>query len=68
VLAFQVKGEDKHWYLGLISGILGVGLGIYSFLHPTVAILSVSILIGLYFVESGINMIVLGSALSSIDD
>ena len=68
VLAFEVKGEDRLWFLGLISGILGVGLGIYSFMHPTVALVSVGILIGLYFVESGINMIVLGTALGSLHD
>lgn len=66
-IAIKMKGNGNRWIWGLISGILGVVLGIYSFLHPQLAAVTVGILIGLYFVETGINMIVLGTAISSID-
>lgn len=63
VLSFQLRNEVSGWWIGLIAGILGIILGIYSFAHPLVTALSQGILIGLYFVESGISMIALGWAL-----
>jgi uncharacterized membrane protein HdeD (DUF308 family) len=63
VLSIQVRNEVSGWWIGLIAGILGVILGIYSFAHPLVTAVSTGILIGLYFIESGISMIALGWAL-----
>ena len=57
VAAIQVRKLFSGWILGLISGILGVVLGLYSFAHPMVTAVTVGILIGLYFVESGFNLI-----------
>lgn len=50
---------------GLIVGILGVILGIYSFAHPMVTALTAGLLIGFYFIESGIDLIVLAVAVDS---
>ena len=36
-------------------------------MHPAITALTVGVLMGLYFVESGIDMIVFGTALSTID-
>lgn len=68
VMAIRARNDGGLWILGLISGILGVALGIYSFLHPTLAAVAVGILIGFYFVETGINMIVLSSVIDRIQD
>ena len=58
VVAIKVRKEDSLWILLLISGILGVILGIYSFLHPTVLALSSGMMIGFFFIESGISLVV----------
>ena len=57
VVAFKVRKVEKFWFLGLISGILGVIMGIYSFLHPQVFALSSGMLIGFYFIETGMSLI-----------
>ena len=57
VVAFKVRKVEKFWFLGLISGILGVIVGIYSFLHPQMLALSSGMLIGFYFIETGISLI-----------
>jgi len=49
--------------LGIILGVLDIILGIYSFAHPMVLAISLGILIGFYFIDSGVNMIVLGTCL-----
>jgi len=49
------------WVLQLIIGILGVILGCYSFFHPAILAVSIGILIGFYFIETGITTIVLGA-------
>lgn len=63
IVAIQSKGDStsKMWIFELIIGILGVLVGIYSFFHPilfgiTLAWL-IGILIGVFFIQSGISMI-----------
>ena len=63
VLAFRVRKEVDLWFLGLISGILGVIVGVYSFLHPQLLAISAGMLIGFHFIETGINMIVVSIVL-----
>ncbi len=43
--------------IGVLLGILSILLGFYSFAHPFVLAIALGFLIGLYFVESGISMI-----------
>ncbi len=53
---------SKIWILQLIIGILSVLIGIYSFFQPLVLALSIGIMIGIYFIETGISMIIVGAA------
>ena len=50
--------------LGIILGVLEVIMGVYSFAHPMVLAITLGLLTGLYFIESGINMICMGAVLS----
>jgi len=50
------------WVLQLIFGILGILLGIFSFSQPLVSAITIGIMIGLYFIEVGITMIIAGAA------
>lgn len=51
-------GTGKGWILTLILGILGTLLGLYSAMHPLLLAFTFGILIGMYFIESGITLIV----------
>ena len=47
----------KGWIWGIVLGVLGIILGAYSFAHPMIVAFSLGMLIGFYFIESGITMI-----------
>ncbi len=61
--AIESRKSNKNWIWVLIIGICGCIVGIYSFAHPVVTALAAGILIGLYFVQAGLDMIFLGSLL-----
>lgn len=63
VVSIKLKGvaDGKKWIWGLVLGIIGIILGIYTMFHPMLLALTMGILIGVYFIESGICMIVLSS-------
>jgi uncharacterized membrane protein HdeD (DUF308 family) len=55
------KGDDTgSVVLCIVLGVLELIIGIYSILHPGMMAIALGILIGIYFIESGINMIVFG--------
>jgi len=58
-IKFKGAAGGKKWIWGLIFGIIGILLGLYSMFHPLLLAFTTGILIGVYFIESGINMIVL---------
>ena len=66
IVSIQGRNEIKGWGWGVAIGVLSIVAGILSFLNPTITALTVGILMGLIFVENGIEMIVLGTALGSI--
>ena len=61
VLSMKSADGGKKWIWGLVLGILGIILGLYSMFHPVLLALTTGILIGVYFIISGINMIFLSS-------
>lgn len=60
--------EGKGWIWTLILGILGVLLGLYSLVHPMLLAFTFGILVGMYFIESGISMIVLAVSVHSEEE
>ncbi len=65
--ALQTRKEDGDSgfaIFGIILGVLELIMGIYSIAHPAVLALSLGLLTGFYFIESGTNMIFIGSAYS----
>ena len=55
------KGDDTgSVVLCIVLGVLELIIGIYSILHPGMMAIALGILIGIYFIESDINMIVFG--------
>lgn len=53
---------SKIWTLQLIFGILAVLVGGYSFFHPMLTAVSLGVLIGIFFIETGFTMIFSGIA------
>ena len=60
-IKFKGAAGGKKWIWGLVLGIIGILLGIYTMVHPMLLAFTMGILIGVYFIESGISMIVLSS-------
>ncbi len=46
--------------LCIVLGVLELIIGIYSFVHPAMMAVALGLLIGIYFIESGINVIIVG--------
>ncbi len=64
--AVQNKKETGtgRMVLGIILGVLEVIMAVYSIAHPALLAINVGILIGFYFVESGVSTIIKGAAVS----
>lgn len=59
-ISVKTKSKDNKWWIwGLVIGILSGLLGIYSFLHPLLVAFTMGTLIGLYFIETGIDMVIM---------
>ena len=56
------RNGAKMWILELIFGILAVLLGAYSFFHPTIMAVSIGVLIGIFFIETGFTLMFSGIA------
>lgn len=65
-LNLKKLGSGKEWILGLITGILAVALGIYSFIHPTVPAIAIGLLIAFYFIEEGIDTIAVSRVVKQV--
>ena len=62
--AIAGRKEGGMKILSIVLGVVAIILGIYSIAHPAVLAVSLGILISFYFIESGIDMILIGSAYS----
>lgn len=67
-LRFRKLDVSNEWILTLIIGILGVALGIYSFVHPSVSAIAIGMLIGFYFIEEGIDIIAMSRVVKEVSD
>ena len=66
IIFIRTRDEVKGWGWGVAVGVLSVIAGILSFMHPMITALTVGIMMGMFFIENGIDMIVLGSALRTL--
>ena len=67
IVSIQGRNEIKGWGWGVAAGALSIVAGILSFLNPTITAMTVGILMGMIFMENGIDMIVLGTALGTVN-
>ena len=66
-VSIKAKGVTSGWYWGLIIGIIALLLGIYSFFHPMMSVISIGILVGIYLIETGLNMIILATVAAPVE-
>lgn len=57
--AVKMKKSDGNsmWVWNVCSGVLCIMMGAYSAVHPVMIALTLGLMVGLYFIVSGINMI-----------
>ncbi len=65
-LSIKYRKENSRWVLTLILGIVALVIGIYSLFQPMVSFLAIGILIGIYLIEAGLNMILLPTVVGTI--
>ena len=69
-IALSLRARKLHlgngWIWGLIIGILGIVLGIYSFVHPVLSAIAIGLLIAFYFIEEGIDIIVMSRVAKTV--
>ena len=58
-------GND--WIWGLIIGILGIILGVYSLINPSVPAVAIGWLIALYFIAEGIDIIAMSRVVKELE-
>lgn len=66
-MAVRVRFFDRGWFLGLIVGILSICLGVYTALHPTLGAFTIGVLVGIYMIEAGIDLIVIGAMIGRVE-
>ena len=59
---WREDGETGMLVLSIILGVLELILGCYSVAHPIVLALALGTLVGFYFIETGVSVIITGSA------
>lgn len=52
--------EGSMWIWSIVAGVLAILMGIYSAIHPLVLAVAVGIMISMYFIISGVDMIATG--------
>ena len=67
IVFIRERNEIKGWGWGVAAGVLSIIAGVLCFIHPIITALSLGIMMGLFFVENGIDMIVFGAALNTLD-
>ena len=56
------KSGSKVWVAELIFGILAILVGLFSFFQPMFMAISIGVLISIFFIETGITMLITGVA------
>lgn len=63
-IAVTRRTGSKIWILQLILGIIDVIVGVISLINPLVLAVSIGIMVGIYFIETGFTLLFGGIAVS----
>jgi uncharacterized membrane protein HdeD (DUF308 family) len=53
-LGVRMRGKDRDWWIVVLEGLLGVGLGVLTFVNPSVTAAGVVLFIALWCLVTGI--------------
>ena len=68
IMAILARDMIQGWFWGVIAGVLGIIVGCISFAHPMITALTSGIMMGLFFIEAGIDMICIGYTARVIEE
>lgn len=68
IMAIQMKGRVRGWGFPLAIGIISIVLGIYTFVYPSIAVIAIGIMIGIFLIETGIDLIAITSIIGAAVD
>lgn len=66
-LAVRSRNENPVWVLTLIVGIISIFLGAYAAVHPMFGVFAIGILVGIFLIEAGIDLMVVGTAIGRVE-
>ncbi len=66
-VAFLQKKQEQKWILIFITAIITIIIGITSFFNPVLLALSIGILIGVWMMIAGINLITFSSSIKKLE-
>jgi uncharacterized membrane protein HdeD (DUF308 family) len=66
IMSIRTKAFNFMWFFGVLIGILSIILAIVSLFNPLFEASVLGVIIGFYFIESGLDMILLGSITGSL--
>lgn len=67
IMSIQMRRLIRGWGFALAIGIISTIIGIYAFIYPSISIIAIGIMIGMFLIETGIDLIVLTAAVSAVD-
>ena len=65
IMAVQSRRFVRGWGFALAMGIISVILGIYAFIYPEISLFAIGIMIGIFLIETGIDVIVITATIST---
>ena len=57
---------NDRWVIGFLSGLLSIAVGIYSFIYPSLAATAVGVLVGMWYIDCGLDLLAFGTAAGMI--
>ena len=68
IVSIRARKVKKGWVAGLVLGILGVLVGLLTFFNPMISVVTIGILVGIFLIQAGLSMIVLATAIDTVDE
>lgn len=59
-VSVRTRDVNRQWFWGVIAGVLSIIVGVYCFIQPVFAAAATGTLIGICFVQCGIDLIAFG--------
>ena len=67
IMSVQLRRQIRGWGYALAIGIISTIVGIYAFIYPAISVIAIGIMIGMFLIETGIDLIVLTAAVSAAE-